>query len=274
MRKKQFLNTLNKTKYIHGMDYFKFYNVINMLKGKSVIVTGSGRGIGKAIAEKCAENGANVVIADIDKDSAEATAKEIAEKYGVKAKAVVGDVSKKENADALAEAAKEIGDGKIWGLVNNAGITQDSMLSKMSEKQWDLVMAVNLKGIFLTTQSAIAHMTEGGSVVNISSIVGKAGNIGQTNYCASKAGVVGFTKALAKEYARKSVRSNAIQPGFIKTPMTDAIPEKVVEKLVSTIPAQTMGMPEDIANAALFLLSNMSKYITGTVIEVAGGMFM
>ena len=245
-----------------------------LLSGKTVIVTGAGRGIGKGIAEVLANEGANIVVGDIDAATAKATAEEIASKYSVKTEGVAGDVSKKADADALADAALKIGDGKIWGIVNNAGITQDSMLKKMSEAQWDKVMAVNLKGIFLCTQSAIQHMTEGGSVVNISSIVGKAGNIGQTNYCASKAGVVGFTKALAKEYARNKVRSNAIQPGFIKTPMTDAIPEKVVEKLVSTIPMQSMGMPEDIANAALFLLSDLSKYITGTVIEVAGGMFM
>jgi 3-oxoacyl-[acyl-carrier protein] reductase len=245
-----------------------------MLKGKTVIVTGSGRGIGKGIAELMAKNGANVVVGDIDAASAETTAKEIIEKYGVKAKGIGGNVAKREDAKKMADAALELGEGKIWGLINNAGITRDSMLKKMTEDQWNLVMDVNLKGIFLCTQEAIQHMTEGGSVVNISSIVGKAGNIGQTNYCASKAGVVGFTKALAKEYARKKVRSNAIQPGFIKTPMTDAIPEKVVNKLVATIPMQSMGMPEDIANAALFLLSDMAKYVTGTVIEVAGGMFM
>jgi 3-oxoacyl-[acyl-carrier protein] reductase len=247
---------------------------MGLLTGKTVIVTGAGRGIGKGIAEVLAKEGANIVVSDIDAVSCESTAKEIVEKYGVKAVGIAGNVAKKDDAVKLAEKAKELGEGKIWGIVNNAGITKDSMLKKMTEEQWDAVMAVNLKGIFLVTQAAIEYMTEGGSVVNISSIVGKAGNIGQTNYCASKAGVVGFTKALAKEYARKLVRSNAIQPGFIKTPMTDAIPEKVVTQLVATIPMQTMGMPEDIANAALFLLSDMSKYITGTVIEVAGGMFM
>jgi 3-oxoacyl-[acyl-carrier protein] reductase len=246
----------------------------DLLKGRTIIVTGAGRGIGKAIAEVCAREGANVVIGDIDEATCVATAKEIAEKYGVKAKGVKSDVSKKADADALVAAGKELGNGKIWGLVNNAGITQDAMIHKMTEAQWDLVMQVNLKGIFLCTQSAIDAMTEGGSVVNISSIVGKAGNIGQTNYCASKAGVVGFTKALAKEMAKRNIRSNAIQPGFIKTPMTDKIPEKVVATLVSQIPLARMGMPEDIANACLFLLSDMSSYVTGTVVEVAGGMFM
>jgi 3-oxoacyl-[acyl-carrier protein] reductase len=247
---------------------------LGLLNGKTVIVTGAGRGIGKGIAEFCAKEGANVAIGDIDAPSAEATAKEIAEKFKVKTVGLAGNVAKREDVEKLVNAAKEIGDGKLWGLVNNAGITKDSLLKKMTDDQWDAVMAVNLKGIYLCTQTAIQYMTEGGSIVNISSIVGKAGNIGQANYCASKAGVVGFTKAVAKEYARNGVRLNAIQPGFIKTPMTDAIPEKVVEKLVATIPLAKMGLPDDIANACLFLLSDMASYITGSVIEVSGGMFM
>lgn len=245
-----------------------------MLKDKTVIVTGSGRGIGKAIAEKCAENGANIVIQDIVEDTAKATAEEIAQKYGVKTVHVVGDVSKKEDAQKIAAVAKELGGGKIWGLVNNAGITRDSFLKKMTEDQWDLVMKVNLKGVFLVTQACIEDIEEGGGIVNISSMVGKAGNMGQTNYCATKAGVLGFTKALAKEYARKKIRCNAIQPGFIRTPMTDKIPDKVVEKFLAQIPFHEMGTPDDIANSALFLLSDLSRYITGFSIEVAGGLFM
>lgn len=245
-----------------------------MLEGKTIIVTGSGRGIGKAIAETCAKNGADVVVQDIDESSANETAKELRENYGVKTAVVIGNVAKKEDAVKIAEAAKELGGGKIWGIVNNAGVTRDALLRKMTEEQWDLVMSVNLKGIFLCTQAAIQYMTEGGSVVNISSIVGKAGNIGQANYCASKAGVVGFTKAIAKEYARNNVRANAIQPGFIKTPMTDAIPEKVVEKLIAGIPMKKMGLPQDIANTALFLLSDLSSYVTGSIVEVAGGVFI
>lgn len=247
---------------------------MGLLTGKTVVVTGAGRGIGKGIAEVAAREGANVVVANIDAPSCDATAKELESKYGVKAVGVAGSVAKKEDALKIAEAAKSLGNGKVWGLVNNAGITKDAMFKKMTEEQWDLVMSVNLKSLFLVTQPLIEMMTEGGSIVNISSIVGKAGNIGQANYCASKAGVVGFTKSLAKEYARKGVRVNAIQPGFIKTPMTDAIPEAVVQKLVAGIPMEKMGMPEDIANGCLFFLSNMSSYVTGTVLEVAGGMFM
>ena len=245
-----------------------------MLKDKTVIVTGSGRGIGKGIAEKCAENGANVVIQDIVEETAKATAEEIAEKYNVKTTHVVGDVSKKEDAEKIAAAGKELGGGKIWGLVNNAGITRDSFLKKMTEDQWDLVMKVNLKGVFLVTQACIGNIEEGGAVVNISSMVGKAGNMGQANYCATKAGVLGFTKAVAKEYARNKIRVNAIQPGFIKTPMTAKIPEKVVKGFLAQIPFHEMGTPEDIAKAALFLLSDLSSYITGFSIEVAGGLFM
>jgi 3-oxoacyl-[acyl-carrier protein] reductase len=244
-----------------------------MLKGKTVIVTGAARGIGRGIAELCAQNGANVVISDI-MDDAKKTAEEIAAKYNVKSVGVVGNVAKKDDAAKIAAAAKELGGGKIWGLVNNAGITKDAFLKKMTEDQWDAVMTVNLKGMFLVTQACIEDIEEGGAVVNISSMVGKSGNMGQTNYCASKAGVIGFTKALAKEYARKNIRCNAIQPGFIKTPMTEAIPEKVVAGFLTQIPLNRMGMPEDIAKACLFLLSNMSSYITGISIEVAGGMMM
>ncbi len=244
------------------------------LKEKTVVVTGAGRGIGKSIAEVCANEGANVVIADIDEETSQNTADEIAQKYNVKTVAVVGDISKKETSEKIAAAAKELGGGKIWGLVNNAGITQDSFLSKMTEKQWDLVMDVNLKGMFLCTQALMPLMTEGGSVVNISSIVGKAGNMGQANYSASKAGVVGFTKSVAKEYARKKIRCNAVQPGFIRTPMTDKIPVKVVEKYLVSIPMNKMGLPEDIGNACLYLLSEVSDYVTGAILEVAGGLFL
>ncbi|MHA1339517.1 MAG: 3-oxoacyl-ACP reductase FabG [Promethearchaeota archaeon] len=245
-----------------------------MLKGKTIIVTGAGRGIGKAIAEICAKNGANVLVQDIVLESAQETAKELSEKYGVKCEAIGGDVSKKEDALAIAEAGKKLAGGKIWGLVNNAGITRDAFLKKMTEEQWDKVIAVNLKGVFLVTQACIEDIEEGGAVVNISSMVAKSGNMGQTNYCATKAGVLGFTKALAKEYARKQIRCNCIQPGFIKTPMTAKIPEKVVQKFLTQIPFGRMGEPEDIAKAALFLLSDLSSYITGFSIEVAGGLFM
>ncbi|MHA1270719.1 MAG: 3-oxoacyl-ACP reductase FabG [Candidatus Helarchaeota archaeon] len=249
--------------------------MVNLLKNKTILITGAGRGIGKAIAEICAKEGANIIISDIDADSVISAAKELEEKYNIKARGVAGNVANKDDAMKMGEIAAELGNGKIWGLVNNAGITRDAMFKKMTEEQWDLVMDVNLKGVFWCTKAIIPYMEEGGgSIVNISSIVGKSGNIGQTNYCTTKAGLIGFTKALAKEMARKNIRVNAIQPGFIKTPMTDKIPQKVVDKLLPLVPLNRWGMPEDVANAVLFLLSDMSSFITGITIEVAGGMFM
>ncbi|MBD3229043.1 MAG: SDR family oxidoreductase [Candidatus Lokiarchaeota archaeon] len=249
--------------------------MVNLLKEKTIVITGAGRGIGKAIAEVCAKEGANVVLGDIDEESAKNSAKEIAEKYNVKAAGIGGNVANKEDAEKMASAAIELDKNrKIWGLVNNAGITRDSFFKKMTEEQWDQVMNVNLKGVFWCTKAVIPHIEDGGSIVNISSIVGKGGNLGQTNYCTTKAGLVGFSKALAKEMARNSVRVNAVQPGFIKTPMTDKIPQKVVDKLLPLVPLGRWGQPEDVANSVLFLLSDLSSFITGAVIEVAGGMFM
>ncbi len=245
-----------------------------LLEGKSILITGGGRGIGKTIAEKCAAEGANIVIGDIDEKTAEATANELEKKYEIKVIGLKSDVTNREDCEKLALAAKELGEGKVWGLVNNAGITLDSTLKKMDDKKWDAVLAVNLKGVFLSTQTAIQYMEGGGSVVNISSIVGKIGNFGQTNYATTKAGVVGFTKSLAKEYARKNIRSNAIQPGFIRTPMTEKMPEKVITMMVNQIPMQKMGETEHVADAVVFLLSDRAAYITGTVLEVTGGFGM
>jgi NAD(P)-dependent dehydrogenase (short-subunit alcohol dehydrogenase family) len=245
-----------------------------LLENKSILITGGGRGIGKAIAEKCASEGADIVIGDIDEQTAEATAKELTKEYGVKAVGLKSDVTKREDCEKLALAAKDLGEGKIGGLVNNAGITMDSTLKKMGDEKWDAVIAVNLKGVYLSTQTAIQYMEGGGSVVNISSIVGKIGNFGQTNYATTKAGVVGFTKALAKEYARKNIRSNAIQPGFIRTPMVEKMPEKVITMMVNQIPMQKMGESEHIADAVVFLLSDKAAYITGSVLEVTGGFGM
>ncbi|GAB4328785.1 MAG: 3-oxoacyl-[acyl-carrier-protein] reductase [Promethearchaeota archaeon] len=253
---------------------------MGLLDGKVAIVTGSGRGIGKAIAEKLASEGASVVVADIDEASAKETAEGLTS-AGMDAIGVQVNVADRASVKAMVAAALDKW-GRVDVLVNNAGVTRDSMLAKMTDEQWDLVMAVNLKGVFYCTQETIGHMVEraqegaasNGKIVNISSTVGKSGNIGQTNYCASKAGVVGFTKALAKEYAKYAIQANAIQPGFIKTPMTDKIPEKVVQKFLAVIPLGRMGMPEDIANAVLFLASPLSDYMTGTVVEVTGGLNM
>jgi len=248
--------------------------MVNLLKEKVIIVTSAGHGIGKAIAKICAKEDVNVLISDIDGDSAIGAAKEIKEKYGIKAIGLTGNVANKDDVFKMAESASKLGGGKIWRLVNNASITRDAMFKKMTEEQWDMVMNVNLKGTFWCTKAVIQYMENGGSIVNNSPIVDKAGNIGRNNYCTTKAGLIGFTKALVKEMARKNIHINAIQPGFIKTPMTDKIPQKVVDKLLSLVPLGKWGKPSDVANAVLFLLSDMSEFITGTIIEVAGGMFM
>ncbi len=244
------------------------------LKGKAAIVTGSARGIGKAIAEKLAEAGANVLINDINEDSAKQTAQEIAQKYGVETIFFACDISKEEQANQLVETCKEKW-GKVDILVNNAGITKDTLLLRMNKEQWDQVINVNLTGTFLCTRAAFKIMMNqrSGVIINISSIAGENGNVGQANYSASKAGVIGFTKTVAVEGAARGVRCNAIAPGFIQTAMTDAIPDKIKEKMIASIPLKRPGQPEDIANAVLFLASDLSSYITGQVLDVNGGGF-
>lgn len=243
------------------------------LTGKAAVITGSARGIGKAIALKLASLGADVVISDINADQAAATAKEIASATGKRAISHAGDISKLDQAEALIDACvKEFGHIDI--LVNNAGITKDTLLMRMKPEQWDAVIAVNLTGTFNCTQPAFKQMMKqrSGAIVNISSIA-KDGNMGQTNYSASKAGVVGFTKAVALEGASRGIRSNAIAPGFIKTDMTDAIPEAIRSRMVKMIPLQRAGLPEDIANGVAFLSSDMASFITGHVLEINGGGF-
>ncbi len=251
-----------------------------LLKGKVAIVTGAGRGIGEGIAKKLASEGASVVVADIDEPTATQTAQEII-KAGGNALAVKVNVADRASVQGLVKATVDKFK-KIDILVNNAGVTRDSMLAKMTDEQWNMVMDVNLKSLFFCCQEVLKVMAEkvdpaarcNGKIVNISSIVGKSGNVGQSNYAATKAGVVGFTKSVAKEYATKKILVNAIQPGFIKTPMTDKIPEKVVEKFLQVIPLASMGLPDDIANAVLYLSSPLSDYVTGTVVEVSGGLNM
>lgn len=244
------------------------------LKGRSAVVTGSARGIGKAIATKLASFGANVVISDINADAAKATAAEIGA-TGPKAISFAADVSKGDQADALIESCvKEF--GKIDILVNNAGITKDTLLLRMKQEQWDAVIAVNLTGTYLCAQAAFKHMfkQKNGAIINISSIAGENGNVGQTNYAASKAGVIGFTKAVALEGASRGVRCNAIAPGFVKTDMTDAIPEKIRLEMAQKIPLGRAGLPDDIANGVAFLASDMASFITGHILDINGGGFL
>ncbi|MFN3604968.1 MAG: 3-oxoacyl-ACP reductase FabG [Leptonema sp. (in: bacteria)] len=244
------------------------------LKDKTAIITGSARGIGKAIAEKLAEAGAKVVVNDINEELAKQTAEEISKKYSVDCIAYACDISNEEESEKLIQTCKDNW-GKVDILVNNAGITRDTLLLRMNKEQWDQVININLTGTFLCTKAAFKVMMNqrSGVIINISSIAGENGNVGQANYSASKAGVIGFTKTVAVEGAPRGVRCNAVAPGFIQTAMTDAIPEKIKEKMIASIPLKRAGLPEDIANCIVFLVSDLASYITGQIIDVNGGGF-
>ncbi len=242
------------------------------LKGRVALVTGSARGIGRAIAETLAGRGTDVVIADISPDEAQRTAAAISN-AGVKTMAVRLDVSDaKEVIATFQEILKEF--GRLDILVNNAGITKDSLLLRMKDEDWDAVMNVNLKGVFLCSREAVKTMAKQryGRIINIASVVAFMGNPGQANYSASKAGIVGLTKTIAKEYAGRGITANAVAPGFITTAMTDVLPENVKEEMMKAIPLARFGTIDDVANAVVFLAS--SGYITGQVIHVNGGMYM
>lgn len=245
------------------------------LKDKVALVTGSARGIGRAIAEKFAEEGAKLVITDINEESAKKTAEEIASQYSVETFAVSHDVSSSESTEKVVDAVIEKFSA-IDVLVNNAGITRDTLLMRMKDEDWDLVIKINLTGVFNCTKAVVKYMMKArsGSIVNIASVVGLMGNAGQANYSASKGGVIALTKTTAKETATRGITVNAIAPGFINTDMTKVLPEEVTKKMLSVIPMGKYGEAEDVANAALFLASNKAKYITGQVITVDGGMVM
>lgn len=245
-------------------------NEFSELKDQVAVITGSGRGIGRCIAEKFAEYGVKVAISDIDLETANDTASEIS-KMGVETAAFACDVSKKEEVDALIGGTVEKW-GKIDILINNAGITMDGLFIRMKEEQWSKVIEVNLKGVYLCAQAAanVMRKVRSGVIINMASIAAE-GNPGQANYSASKAAVIGLTKTLAKELAPLGIRSNAIAPGFIHTPMTDKIPDKHRERIVEAVPLKRVGEPIDVANAALFLASPMASYITGHVLNVNGG---
>lgn len=246
-----------------------------LLEGKVALVTGASRGIGKAIALLLAENGADVAVNFAGSTAAaEAVAAEI-EKMGRKAILVQGDVSQTEVcAEMVDKVVKELGHIDI--LVNNAGITRDTLLLRMKEEDWDAVLNTNLKGVFNCTKAAVKYMAKqrSGVIVNISSVVALMGNAGQANYAAAKAGILGFTRSVAKEMAARGIRVNAVTPGFIKTDMTSVLSEKVVAAMEASIPLARLGEPEDIAKAVLFLVSDNSAYITGQTLHVDGGMVM
>lgn len=248
---------------------------MKLLEGKTALVTGGARGIGKAIALKFAAEGANVAFSDLNyDDNAAALEKEI-EAMGVKGKGYASDASSFDGSEKLINDV--VADfGRIDVQVNNAGITRDNLLMRMTEADWDLVIKVNLKSIFNMTKAVQKVMLKqrSGSIINMSSVVGLSGNAGQSNYSASKAGLIGFTKSMAQELGSRSIRCNAIAPGFIETDMTAKLPEDVRKNWIEGIPLKRGGKPEDVADVALFLGSDLSSYVTGQVISVCGGMHM
>lgn len=242
------------------------------MDGRTAIVTGAAQGIGLSIARKLHEHGASVALVDLDADRAEEAAKELG---GERVLALGCDVTDEAGMERVVRAAVE----EFGGLdihVNNAGITRDASLRKMTVDDFDAVITVHLRGTWLGVRAASAVMREAGSgsIINISSLSGKSGNPGQTNYSAAKAGIVGLTKAAAKELAHKNVRVNSVQPGLIRTAMTEAMPPEVFAEREAAIPMKRAGEPEEVAGAVLFLASDLSSYMTGTVLEVGGGRLM
>lgn len=248
---------------------------MKLLEGKVALVTGAARGIGKALALRFAQEGADVAFTDLVIDeNAEETRKEI-EKFGVKCKAYASDASNFEDTEKIVGQVKE-DFGRIDILVNNAGITKDGLMLRMTEQQWDMVLKINLKSAFNYIHAVLPIMLrqKGGSIINMASVVGVHGNAGQANYAASKAGMIALAKSVAQEVGSRGIRANAIAPGFIETAMTAALPEEVRKDWASKIPLRRGGTPEDIANVATFLASDMAGYVTGQVIQVDGGMNM
>jgi 3-oxoacyl-[acyl-carrier protein] reductase len=246
---------------------------MKLLEGKTALITGAARGIGRSIAIKFAGEGANIAFSDLvlneHTESLEAELKNM----GVKARAYSSDASSFHDSEKLVEeVVRDF--GQIDILVNNAGITKDSLLLRMTETDWDAVIRINLKSVFNLTKAVQRIMLKqrSGSIINMSSVVGVAGNAGQSNYSASKAGIIGFTKSIAQELGSRNIRCNAIAPGFIETEMTRNLPEDVKVKWAESIPLKRSGTPEDVANTAIFLASDLSTYISGQVISVCGGM--
>ncbi len=245
-----------------------------LFDGKVSIVTGASQGIGEAIAEELAREGAHVALVDVQKEKLEA----LAERFraaGWKASARVADVTRLSQAVAVVEEVlRDL--GRIDHLVNNAGITRDNLLLRMKEEEWDAVIGVNLKGSWNFAKAVVRPMiaARGGRIVNIASVVGLVGNPGQANYAASKAGVMGFSRALAREVASRGITVNCVAPGYIATAMTEGLPEEVKKAFMDNIPLKRFGLPKEVASAVKFLLSDEAAYITGQVINVNGGLYM
>jgi 3-oxoacyl-[acyl-carrier protein] reductase len=248
-------------------------NIMKLLEGKVALVTGASKGIGRAVAQHLAQNGAHVAFTYLSSvEKGQALEKELSD-LGITAKGYRSDASNFTAAEKLInDVVTDLGSLDI--LINNAGITQDNLLMRMTEEMWDKVMEVNLKSCFNTVKAATRTFMKqkSGSIINMTSVVGLKGNAGQANYAASKAGIIGFTKSVALELGSRGIRSNAIAPGFIETEMTDKLDEKTVQSWRDAIPLKRGGTPEDVANACVFLASDMSAYITGQVIQVDGGM--
>ena len=244
------------------------------LNGKVALVTGAAQGIGRDIALALATDGADVAICDVNLEAALKTATDI-EAKGIKSLALKANVAVSADVSAMLEQVVEKL-GRVDILVNNAGITRDGLILRMKDEDWDLVLSINLKGAFLCAKAALKHMTKqrSGTIINIASIVGAMGNAGQANYVASKAGLIGLTKTIAREYANRNITANAVAPGFIETAMTQALSENVRQELAKQIPMGKLGTPQDVANAVRFLASPEASYITGQVVHVNGGMYM
>ncbi len=248
------------------------YEFSDDFRGKVVIVTGGARGIGREIALAFASYGAKVAICDLNEEALKESAQDI-EKSGGESLFVIANVVDDKDVQSVIDKVVDKW-GRVDILVNNAGITRDSLLLRMKEEDWDAVLAVNLKGIFLMTRSVAKVMVKqrSGKIINIASVVGVMGNVGQANYSASKGGVIAFTKTVAKELASRGINVNAVAPGFIKTKMTEVLSEEVKKRLMDNIPLRRLGEPRDVANACLFLASSLADYITGQTILVDGGM--
>lgn len=242
-----------------------------LLPGRTAIITGGAGGLGRAMAHRFAGEGARVVVADLDLDAAEALAAELPGD----ALAIRTDITVPEQVERLIATTVEA-TGSVDVLVNNAGVTRDASIRKMTLEEWDLVQNVHLRGAFVATKAAAEVMREqrSGAIVNISSLSGKVGNFGQANYSTAKAGLVGLTKVTAKEYARFNVRANAVQPGLIRTAMTEALAPDIWERKMAEIPMGRAGEPDEVAKVVLFLASDLSSYMTGAVLEIGGGRYM
>ena len=244
------------------------------LVGRTALITGAGRGIGRATAVRLARDGASIALNYKGNAAAAEEAKRLVEEAGSTAVLVQGDVSQDGEAERVMKEALAFGGGRLDILVNNAGITRDNLLLRMSAEEWDAVLDLNLRGTFLVTKAAMRPMMKqrAGRIVNVASIAGVVGNPGQANYSAAKAGVIGFTKTVAREMASRNITVNAVAPGFIPTDLTDVLPQEVKDALLKQIPLGRFGAVEDVANAIAFLVSDEASYITGQVLVVDGGM--